>query len=279
MLKGADIKPLVVVEPARSAFRVGLPTTASQFRLVSLLVWRDLRVRYADTALGVSWVIVQPVLLLLVFHIVFGRIVSVPSDGVPYPVFAFTALLPWTYISQAMSRSGVSLLTDAQLIRKVYFPRLVLPLSASIGPLADFAVSSVVLVAMMMWYRLVPSPRILALPIFLGFAILAALAGGIWLAALSARYRDVRHLIPLIVQVWLYASPIVYPASLVPERWRVLYDLNPATVIVEGFRWALLDRNLPHLGAATASVLLVAVVLMSGLVYFRNTERTLADVL
>jgi lipopolysaccharide transport system permease protein len=274
-----DVKPLLVVEPGREVFDLGLRATWAHHRLVSLLVWRDLRVRYAQTLLGVTWAILQPLVLLLVFMIVFGRIVTIPSEGLPYSVFAFTALLPWAYMAQAVNRSGVSLLNEAHLIRKVYFPRLVLPLSAALAPLADLGVSLCLLLIMLLWHRIVPGLAVLSLPVFLMFAVASALAAGVWFAALSARYRDIRHVIPLVVQVWLFASPIVYPASLVPEGWRRLYDVNPAAVVVEGFRWALLGRNSPRPEALVVSACLVGACLVTGLLYFRKTERILADVL
>jgi lipopolysaccharide transport system permease protein len=215
---------------------------------------------------------------MIIFTVVFGDFAKIPSDGLPYPIFAYTALLPWNYFAQAISRSGISLVGSANLISKVYFPRLIIPLSAAVAPVVDFAVAFVILLAMMAWFGIAPTWGVLALPLFLLLALATALAVGLWLSALDVRYRDVGYTIPFVVQIWMYASPVAYPVSLVPERWRLLYSLNPMAGVIEGFRWALLGTGNPDFGVMTASAVVVMALLLGGIVYFRQMERTFADV-
>ena len=215
---------------------------------------------------------------MLIFTVIFGTFAKIPSDGLPYPIFAFTALLPWNYFAQAIGRSGVSLVGSANLIRKVYFPRLIIPLSAAVAPLVDFAVAFVILLAMMAWFGIAPTWGVLAMPLFLLLAPATAVAVGLWLSALDVRYRDVGYTIPFLVQIWMYASPVAYPVSLMPESWRLLYSLNPMAGVIEGFRWALLGKGNPDFGVMTASTLMVMALLLGGIVYFRQMERTFADV-
>jgi lipopolysaccharide transport system permease protein len=251
-----------------------------EFReLLYFMVWRDIKTRYKQTALGVGWAIVQPLLTTLIFTVVFAQFARMPSEGVPYPLFAFTALLLWNYFSQALSRASVGLVTNANLISKVYFPRMILPLSAVTTPLVDFALTCLVLVGMLAWYRVVPTVTVLYLPVFVFMAITSALAVSLWLSALNVRYRDVAHLIPFLVQIWMYASPVVYPVSLVPERWRTLYGLNPMVTVVEGARWSLLGTPPPDPVLALAGGGAVLVLLVGGFWYFKSTERTFADVI
>jgi lipopolysaccharide transport system permease protein len=216
---------------------------------------------------------------MVIFTVIFGHFAKMPSDGVPYPVFAYTALLPWTYFATALTRCTGSVVGNAQLISKVYFPRLILPLSGTLSALIDFTISLVILVGMMAWYGIAPTRNILALPLFLLLSVATTLAVGLWLSALNVRYRDVGHAIPFLIQCWMYASPVVYPVSMVPERWRSLYSLNPMVGVIEGFRWALLGKASPDFGAVTTSALLVTILLLGGLVYFRHLERTFADVI
>jgi lipopolysaccharide transport system permease protein len=247
--------------------------------LLYFLVLRELKIRYKQAAIGAAWAIVQPVLAVAIFTVIFGRFAKIPSGNVPYALFAFTAVLPWTYFAEAVRRSSAALVTDAELVRKVYFPRLILPLAMVTAPLVDFAAGFTVLLALFAWHQTAPTLYILLLPLFLLVALALALAVGLWLAPLSARFRDVIHAIPFLIQVWLYASPVAYPASIVPERWRLLYSLNPMVGVIEGFRWALLGDPHPDFRAMATSALIISGVLLAGLVHFRKMERSFADVI
>jgi lipopolysaccharide transport system permease protein len=271
-------KALTLIEPRHGL--VGLDFQALwQYReLLYFLVWREVKVRYKQTVIGIAWAVLRPVLTMLIFTVVFGHFAAIPSEGLPYALFAYTALLPWSYFAEAVGRSGVCLVGDANLLRKVYFPRLVIPLAAVLSPVADFAVTFVVLIGMMAWYGVGPTRVTLVLPLFLALALCTALAMGLWLSALHVRYRDVGHTIPVLIQMWMYASPIAYPVTLVPERWRVLYGLNPMVGVVEGFRWGLLGRPTPDLGMVAMSTAVVMILLIAGLAFFRRMERSFADV-
>lgn len=246
--------------------------------MLYFLVWRDLKSRYKQTSLGVAWAVLQPFLTMVVFSVFFGRLAGVPSDGLPYPVFTFTALLPWQLFSHALTESGNSLVTNRDLLTKVYFPRLLIPLATVLAGLVDFVLAFLVLLGMMAFYGIVPTAAILFLPVLVLLACLTALAAGLWLAALNVQYRDVRYTLPFLVQFWLVATPIAYPASLVPDAWRPLYGLNPMVGVVEGFRWAMLGRAGPLDASVLVSVLVVFALLTGGLFYFRRMEKTFADV-
>ena len=247
--------------------------------LLYFLIWRDVKVRYKQTLLGVVWVVLQPLLGALIFTIIFGKFAKMPSDGLPYPVFVYAGLVPWTFFATALTRSTNSLVTDAELIAKIYFPRLILPLTAILSSLVDFASGLAVVLAMALWFGITPTVALLAVPFFLLLAVLTALALALWLAPLNSRYRDVGHTVPFIVQAWMFASPVVYPASLVPEQWRVLYGLNPMAGVIEGFRWALLGNTTPQFGLMAMSAAVVAVLTIGGIAWFKRMELTFADVL
>jgi homopolymeric O-antigen transport system permease protein len=271
--------PVLVIEPARRFPGLNLRELWQYRGLFFFLVWRDVKIRYAQTVLGAGWAVLQPVLTMAVFAVVFGRLAKVPSDGVPYPVFSLAALVPWTYFSTALAGASGSLVSSTNLITKVYFPRLVIPFAPVLAGLVDFAVAFAVLLAVMLGYGIVPSPAALVLVPLLVLAMLLTAAGtGCWLAALNIQYRDVKYVVPFLLQVWMYASPIVYPASLVPERYRPLYALNPLVGVVEGFRAVLLGT--PGVAWSTLAVSLGVGVLLclSGALYFRRTERVFADV-
>lgn len=246
--------------------------------LLYLLTWRDIKVRYKQTALGGAWAVLQPVMLMIVFSLFFGKLLNAPSDGVPYPVFTFCALLPWQLFAYALTQSGNSLVNSQQLLTKVYFPRLIIPVAAVLSGLVDFAIAFVVLLGLMLWYGIVPTLAVLTLPLFVLLAVATALAVGLWLAALNVQYRDVRHTIPFLTQFWLFATPVAYAASIVPAQWRILYGLNPMVGVVEGFRWALLGHTAGSLPLALLSAIIVGLLLFGGLVYFRRMEQTFADV-
>lgn len=271
-------KPTIVIEPGRGLFQLDLKALWQYRELLYFLVWREVKVRYKQTIIGAAWVIIQPLLTMLIFTVVFSKLAKVPSDGLPYPVFAYAALLPWNYFAQAISRSGVSLVGDANLIRKVYFPRLVMPLAAVIAPIVDFAFTLLVLIGMMAWYGIAPTWGAATLPIFFCLAVCTALSVSLWLSALNVRYRDVGHTIPFLVQFWMYASPVAYPVSLIPERWRPLYGLNPMVGVIEAFRWGLLGRGSPDFRVIGISAVVVLALLLGGLVFFKRMERFFADV-
>lgn len=253
---------------------------AWQFRnLLYFLVWREIKVRYKQAAIGAGWAMLQPVLTMLILTVVFGYFARLPSDGLPYPLFVLAALLPWTYFAEAVRRSATSLVDDGELVRKIYFPRLIIPLSTVAAPLVDLAFASLALVGMFAWYERLPTANIVFLPVFLLQAVLLALAVALWLAPLNARFRDVKHAVPFLVQIWMYASPLVYPLSLVPAPYRALYSLNPVVGIIEGFRWALLGTPRPDLTAMAIGCGLTLVLLIGGLVYFGRAERSFADVI
>jgi lipopolysaccharide transport system permease protein len=276
---GAGVEPSVVIERNRASVASELRALWEFRELLYFIVWRDVKTRYKQTALGVGWALLQPLLTAAIFTVVFAYFARMPSEGVPYPLFAFTALLPWSYFSQALARGSMGLVSSANLISKVYFPRMILPLAGATTPLVDLTLTFGVLVAMLAWYQVTPTIALLALPAFVAMAILAGIGVSLWLSALNVKYRDVAHLVPFLVQIWMYASPVVYPASVVPERWRVLYGLNPIVTVVEGFRWSLLGTPPPDAMLAATGLAAILVTLVSGFWYFKSTERTFADVI
>jgi len=272
-------KPSVVIQPHKSLFRLDLIDVWRYRELLYFLVWRDVKVRYKQTAIGAGWVMLQPLVTMAIFTVIFGKLARIPSDGLPYPVFAFTALLPWSYFSQALTRSANSVVGSSNLVEKIYFPRLLIPFAASVAPVVDLFFSFLVLLVLMAWYNIAPTWGLLALPLFVGLAIMVALAVGLWSSALNVRYRDVGHTIPFISQLWMYASPVVYPVSMVPEKWRMLYSLNPMVGVIEGFRWALLGKERPDFMVMAISSIVVLALLAGGIVYFKRMERTFADII
>jgi lipopolysaccharide transport system permease protein len=245
--------------------------------LAYFLVWREVKVRYKQTALGIGWAVIQPLFTMLVFSMFFGRLGKLPSDGLPYPLFAFCALLPWQLFAFALAESTNSLVANERLITKVYFPRLIIPLASVCVGLVDFVIAFVILSLMTMYYRLAPGIAILTLPLWTLLAVTTAFGVGLWLSALNVRYRDIRYTVPFLTQIWLFASPIAYSSSIVPAKWRPLYALNPMVGVIDGFRWSMLGRgHAPGLMVAVSAIA-VAMIVVSGLFYFRRTERTFAD--
>jgi lipopolysaccharide transport system permease protein len=271
--------PVVRIDALDNRFLWELRELWQHRELLYFLIWREIKVRYKQTAIGVSWAVLQPFMMMVIFAVIFGNFAKIPSDGFPYPLFAYTALIPWIYFSQAVTRSAYSLVGDASLLQKVYFPRLILPLAAVIVPLIDFLCSFLVLLGMLFWYGITPTSTWLTLPIFLVMAFLTALAVGLWLAPLNVRYRDVNVAIPVLIQLWMYASPIVYPTSMVPEKWRLLYSLNPMVGVIGGFRWALLGDAAVDWWPILVSVLTIALVSFVGIIIFRRAEPFLADII
>ena len=248
--------------------------------LFYFLAWRDILVRYKQTAIGMAWALIRPFLTMVVFSIVFGQLAKLPSQGVPYPILVFTAMLPWQFFANSLSECSNSLITNANLISKVYFPRLIVPTSAVVVSFVDFLISGMILLGLMAWYNFVPTWRILTLPLFIGVAFAVSIGVGLWLASLNVQYRDFRYIVPFIVQFGLYISPVGFSSSVVPEKWRLLYSLNPIVGVIDGFRWAILggDSYL-YLPGFVLSLGLVALLFFSGIWYFRKMERKFADVI
>jgi lipopolysaccharide transport system permease protein len=248
--------------------------------LFYFLAWRDILVRYKQTAIGMAWALIRPFLTMVVFTVVFGNLAKLPSEGVPYPILVFAGMLPWQFFSTALSECSNSLISNANLISKVYFPRLIVPTSAVIVSFVDFMISGIILLGLMAWYNYVPSWRILTLPLFIGIAFAASVGVGLWLAALNVEYRDFRYIVPFIVQFGLYISPVGFSSNIVPEKWRLLYSLNPMVGVIDGFRWAILGgESKLYWSGFILSVGLVVLLLISGIWYFRKMERTFADVI
>jgi len=281
----AEPPPTVVIQATRGLSALQLRAVWEYRELLYFMVWRDVKVRYKQTALGVIWVVLQPLLSTLVFTVIFGILLEVPSNGLPYPIFAYAGLLPWQYFAGSLTRTSTNLVDNANLITKVYFPRLTIPLSGVLSGLVDFAVGSILLAVLMLIYRVPLTPAVLLLPFFLLLAMVTALGFGLWLSALNVRYRDIKQLIPFIVQIWMYLTPVIWPVTIIPEQFRPLLALNPMTGVVSGFRWALLGdaSAVTGLQAPAAlfalSVLIALAVLVSGLFFFRSTERTFADII
>jgi lipopolysaccharide transport system permease protein len=265
--------PVAIIRPSKGWNSLELGELWDYRELLYFLIWRDLKVRYKQTVLGAAWAIIQPFFTMVVFSLFFGWLAKMPSEGVPYPIFTYSALVPWMYFSNALALSSNSLVLD-----EVYFPRLIIPMAAVLSGLLDFAIAFLVLIGMILFYGIVPTVAVLTLPFFVLLAAATALGVGLWLSALNVQYRDVRYVIPFLVQFWLFATPVAYPSSLLPERWRVVYGLNPMSGVVEGFRWALLGQGQVPGPLLIVSVLTAAGLLVSGLYYFRKMEDTFADV-
>lgn len=269
---------LTRIRPAGKWVALNLRDLWAYRDLLYFLTWRDIKVRYKQTALGVAWAVIQPFFMMLVFSLFFGRLGGLPSDGIPYPIFTYCALLPWQLFSQALNESGNSLVANERLISKVYFPRLIIPISSVFAGIVDFGIAFLLLLGMMVYYGIAPGLAILTLPLFVLLAVLTALGVGLWLSALNVQYRDVRYTLTFLTQFWLFATPVAYSSALVPERWRPLYGLNPMAGVVEGFRWALLGRAHPPGALLAVSVGVVILTLVGGLFYFKRMEKTFADV-
>ena len=270
--------PTFFIRPQTGWTAAGLKELWEYRELLYFLTWRDIKVRYKQTVLGAAWAIIQPFMMMVVFSLFFGYLAKVPSDGIPYPIFAYCALLPWQLFAHALTESSNSLVANERLITKVYFPRLVVPISAVLGGLLDFAIAFVILLLMMAFYGVRPTWAVVTLPAFLLLAILTALGVGLWLSALNVKYRDVRYTISFMIQFWLFATPVAYSSSIVPARWRALYGLNPMAGVVEGFRWALLGKSTGPGALLAVSVAVVVLILVGGLFYFRRMEAEFADI-
>jgi lipopolysaccharide transport system permease protein len=272
-------KPTVVIKSSKGFFQLDLKSVWQYREMLFFLVWRDVILRYKQTAIGAAWVVLQPTINMIIFTVIFSRLARIPSDGIPYPVFAFSALLPWAYFSQALARSSSSVVVNSNLVTKIYFPRILIPLAASIAPAVDLFFSFLILLVLLAWYHIQLTAGILTLPLFLGLAIMTALAVGLWSSALNVKYRDVGNIIPFMIQIWMYASPVIYPVSMIPVKWRLLYSLNPMVGVIEGFRWALLGKQSPDYAVMAVSATVVTALLAGGVVYFKKVERTFAVVI
>jgi lipopolysaccharide transport system permease protein len=270
--------PTLRIAPSKGWVPLKLNELWEYRELLGFLVWRDIKVRYKQTALGASWAIIQPFFTMVVFSLFFGHLAKMPSDGIPYPIFSFAALVPWSFFANGLSQSSNSLVGSSNLITKVYFPRLIVPLASSFSGIVDFLIAFAVLIAMMLYYGLLPTLNVLWLPLFLLLAMVTSLGVGLWLSALNVEYRDVRFIVPFITQFWLFVTPIAYPSSLLSEPWHTLYGLNPMVGVVEGFRWALLGtKTAPGPIIAVSSAAAIAI-LITGAFYFRRMEKTFADI-
>lgn len=267
------------VQPPNSHFSLELGELWEYRELLYFLIWRDVKVRYKQTILGVAWAIIQPFFTMVVFSIFFGTFAKVPSDGIPYPLFSFAALVPWTFFANGVQESSVSLVSSANLISKVHFPRVIVPLAAIVSGIIDFGLAFLMLLLLLLLYGRTPTLNIVWLPLFLALAFATALGVGLWLSALYVQFRDVRYVVPFLIQIWLFATPIAYASSLLPEPWHTLYGINPMVGVIEGFRWALLGQNNLPGPIVLISILSVVILVVSGFLYFRRTEQTFADVI
>lgn len=274
----SSVSSVARIDPPSAWPAIGLGELWEYRELLYFLTWRDIKVRYKQTVLGAAWAVIQPLFMMLVFSLFFGKLAGVPSDGIPYPVFTFCGLLPWQLFAYSVTQASNSLVGSQNLITKVYFPRLVVPISAVLGAVVDFAIAFVLLLVMMFYYGIVPGWQMVALPGLVLLAVLVALGVGLWLSALNVQYRDVRYTIGFLVQFWLFATPVAYPSSIVPEKWRVLYALNPMVGVVDGFRWALLGKPESPGVPLLISVIVVFLLLFGGLYYFRRMEQQFADI-
>lgn len=268
---------ITIIRPDKGWWDVNWREIWEHSELLYFFAWRDIKVRYKQTVIGAAWAIIQPFMTMVVFSLFFGRMAKISSEGLPYPVFYFSALVPWTYFATSLNRATQIIVQSQNVVRKVYFPRLILPMSATLAPLVDFCVAFPVLIGVMLYYGFGFSVKMLALPLFVLLAMLSALSVGIWLCGLNAIYRDVRYAVPFMVQLWMFVSPVVYPASIVPEKWRILYGLNPMAGVIEGFRWVLVGKGTPPNLIFAVSALAVLILLITGIMYFRRMESSIVD--
>jgi lipopolysaccharide transport system permease protein len=269
----------ITIRPSTSLFDFELNTVWRYRELLIVLTLRDIQVLYKQAALGVAWAIIQPLFAVIIFSVIFGHFARMPSDGIPYPVFAIAAVLPWTYFAEAVRRGGTGLVSDSELVRKVYFPRLIIPLAGVIAPMLDFLIGFTVLIGVMLWFHVMPSFRLLVAPPLLVLSALLALSIGLLLGPINVRFRDVKYTLPFMLQIWMYATPIVYPLSIIPAGWRWVYGLNPMVGVIEGFRWVVIGKGDPNVAAIGLSLLIIAFMLIGGLIFFKRMERSFADLI
>lgn len=267
------------IQPTKGWTSLKLKEVWDYRELITIFVWRDLKVRYRQTVIGVLWAVLQPFLTMVIFSIFFGRLAGIPSDGIPYPVFSFAALVPWTFFANSLSQSSNSLINNSEMIKKIYFPRLTMPIASILAGFVDFVLAFIILLGIMLFYGYFPTINTLWLPFFILLAIMTAVGVGLWLGAMNVKYRDVRYMVPFIIQAWLFATPVAYPSSLLTGPWQTLYGLNPMASVVEGFRWALLGTGAVPGSMVAVSFVVSCLLLISGIFYFRRMEKTFADVI
>jgi lipopolysaccharide transport system permease protein len=272
-------KERIVLRPSRGWSALELGDIWKYRELLFFLTWRELKVRYQQTLLGAAWAIIQPLMQMIVFTFIFGGIARMTSEGIPYPIFSYTALLPWGLFAKSLTDAGRSMVMNRNMITKIYFPRLIIPIASVFSGLVDFMVAFVILLGLMVYYHITPTRAILLLPLFMLLAIVAALGVGLWLSAMNVQYRDVGHVLPFLTQFWMFVTPVIYPASRIPAKWQLLYSLNPMTGVVEGFRWALLGTSSAPTSMMAVSAAISIILLIGGLFYFRRMERTFADMI
>jgi lipopolysaccharide transport system permease protein len=272
-----DDVPWIHITPSQGWVPIRLAELWQYRELLYFLSWRDVKTRYKQTALGVAWAIIQPFFTMVIFSLFFGRLANIPSDNIPYPIFAYVALVPWSFFANGLAQASTSLVLGSTIITKVYFPRLAMPIAAVLSGVVDFALAFVVLLGMMLYYGVVPTPKIVLLPLFLALALITSLGVALWLSALYVQYRDIRQVVPFLVQLWLFSTPVAYPSSLLSEPWRTVYGLNPMVGVIEGFRWVLLGTAAPG-PMVLVSTLVALAILVGGAFYFRRMEKTFADV-
>jgi lipopolysaccharide transport system permease protein len=270
--------PVIRIEPSRGWISLKLDELWDYRELLYFLAWRDIKIRYKQTALGAAWAIIQPFFTMVIFSIFFGNLAGIPSDGVPYPIFSFAALVPWTFFANSLNQSSNSLVSSANLIQKVYFPRLAIPIASVFSGMVDFVLAFIVLLGMMLYYGMLPTINVVWLPAFCLLAFVSSLGVGLWLSAMNVRFRDIRYTVPFVTQFWMFATPIAYPSSLLSEPWRTLYGLNPMVGVIEGFRWGLLGTDTAPGGIIIISSLMAMAILVSGAFYFRRAEKSFADI-
>ncbi|WP_197525916.1 ABC transporter permease [Methanocella paludicola] len=268
--------PVTIIKPSKGWMPINLHELWEFKDLLYFFTWRDIKLRYKQTVLGFAWAIIQPFFAMLIFTLFFGSLAKLPSDGVPYPIFAYAALLPWTMFSESIARSTSTMVMNSNIIKKVYFPRMALPISSVLSPIVDFAIAFVILILMMAYFGVMPTINVIWMPAFLLLAIVTSLGVGLWTSALNARYRDIQYVVPFVIQIWMFASPVVYASSMIPVQYQFLYGLNPMAGVIEGFRWSLLSTNAPGM-IIIASVVVSLALLVSGAFYFRRMEKTFAD--
>jgi lipopolysaccharide transport system permease protein len=269
--------PTIILRPPRKWVPVDFKELWEYRELLYFFTWRDVKLRYKQTGLGIAWAIIQPLFMMVIFSVFFGGLAKIPSDGIPYPLFTLAALLPWTLFAEGMTRSTISMVSNANIMTKVYFPRLIMPTASIMSPLVDFCVAFGILIIMMAYYGFVPTINVIFLPLLIIFAMMTSLAIGLWLSALNVKYRDFQYTVPFLIQIWLFASPVVYPASMIPQQWQFIYAMNPMSGVIEGFRWALLGTNPPSM-MIFISLGVVIALLVSGVFYFRRMEQYFADI-
>jgi lipopolysaccharide transport system permease protein len=274
----AETRPLLVIEPTKGWVNLQLRELWAYRELLYFLAWRDVKLRYKQTVLGAAWAIIQPFFTMVVFSLFFGNLANIPSDNIPYPLFSFAALVPWTFFANGLAQSANSLVGGANILKKVYFPRLTVPIASVLAGVVDFLIAFVVLLGMMLYFGRVPTLNVLWLPYLLVLALVTSLGVGLWLSAMNVQFRDIRYVIPFLTQLWMFSTPIAYPSSLIPEAWRTLYALNPMVGVVEGFRWALLGTDTAPGPMIIVSSVVAVALLVSGAFYFRRMEKTFADV-